>query len=118
MAKAPTFTGTVSAPNMNGSTIQNVAAPAHSHTISTHHHTSATMHITQKFINFNQSTQVGPLEGDMRMNMEEGALECYTDGTWQLIAGKKQKTQVDLIRDQLKEFWPEVLFDLMMKDLI
>lgn len=120
MAKTlTTFTGSVSSANINGNSITNIAGPgSHSHTISAHTHTSASMNMTQQFVHFHQSSNVGPQEGDMRMNMGIGALECYTNNAWTVIAGKDEKTQVDLIRDQLKEFWPEVLFDLIMKDLL
>lgn len=41
------------------------------------------------------------------------------DGTdWVLLCGIGEKNQIEKIKDVLREFWPEVLFDLMMKDLI
>lgn len=60
-----------------------------------------------------------PAAGDMYMDLEEGRLYAYTGNEWvPLTDGIKEKTQVEKIVDELRETYPEALFDLIMKGII
>lgn len=58
-------------------------------------------------------------KGDMYMDLEAGCLYAYTGTEWvPLTDGVKEKTQVEKIVDELRETYPEALFDLIMKGII
>lgn len=49
---------------------------------------------------------------------ENGEIMIYDGTSWVTVAGIAQETQIDKIKAVLREYYPEVLFDLVMRDLI
>lgn len=47
-----------------------------------------------------------------------GDIMVHDGTTWVTLCGLGEMTQIDKIKEVLREYWPEVLFDLMMRDLI
>lgn len=48
----------------------------------------------------------------------DGQIQVYDGKDWVVVAGLEKETQIDKIKAVLREFYPEVLFDLVMRELL